>query len=119
MTRQKVFVLQFAAINVLFLLLFLLAGCGGEKGRGIRQNEYGVDWPLTVSEGRLSCVWHSERRQIVTFITPDGAEYALNGNARSSGFFRSVEPIRQPELNSPQLFKDLNPMIENGLKLCP
>lgn len=118
MTRQKVFMLQFVAVNVLFLLLLSLAGCG-EKGRGIRQNEYGVDWPLTVPEGRLSCVWHSERRQIVTFITPDGAEYALNGNARSSGFFRSVEPIRQPELNGPRLFKDLNPMIENGLKLCP
>ena len=104
---------------LLTLLALLLAGCGGEKGRGIRQGEYGQSWPFTVSEGRLSCVWSSEHRQIVTFITPDGTEYALNGEAQSSGFFRSVEPIRQPELNSPRLFKSLNPMIGNGLKLCP
>ena len=104
---------------LLTLLALLLAGCGGEKGRGIQQGEYGQSWPFTVSEGRLSCVWSSEHRQMVTFIAPNGIEYALNGEAQSSGFFRSVEPIRQPEPNNPQLLKRLNPMIENGLKLCP
>ena len=104
---------------LLTLLALLLAGCGGEKGRAIRQNEYGQSWPFTVPEGRLSCVWSSERRQIVTFIAPDGTEYALNGEARSSGFFRSVEPIRQPNPINPQLFKSLSPVIGNGLKLCP
>ena len=109
------------SINTLLLTLLALslAGCDGEKGKAIRQNEYGQDWPFTVPEGRLSCVWFSERRQIVTFITPDGTEYALNGHARSSGFFRSVEPIHKPDPNSPRLFKSLNPVIGNGLKLCP
>ena len=118
MTQQRVFMLQFVVVNVLFLLLFSLAGCGGEKGRGIQQGEYGQSWPFTVSEGRLSCVWSSEHRQMVTFIAPNGIEYALNGEAQSSGFFRSVEPIRQSEPSNPQLLKRLNPMIENGLKLC-
>ena len=104
---------------LLTLLALLLAGCGGEKGKAIRQNEYEVDWPFTVEEGRLSCVWHSERRQIVTFITQNGTEYALNGHARSSGFFRPVEPIHKPDSSSPRLYKSLNPVIENGLKLCP
>lgn len=103
---------------LLTLLALSLAGCGDEKGKAIRQNEYGVDWPFTVEEGRLSCVWHSGRRQIVTFIVPDGTEYALNGHARSSGFFRPVQSIQKPDPSSPRLYKSLNPVIENGLKLC-
>jgi len=104
---------------LLTLLALSLVGCGGEKGKAIRQNEYGVDWPFTVEEGRLSCVWFSERRQVVTFIAPNGTEYALNGIARSSGFFRPVEPIHKPDPSSPRLYKSLNPVIANGLKLCP
>ena len=72
-----------------------------------------------MEEGRLSCVWFSERRQIVTFIAPNGLEYALNGNARDSRYFHPVEPIHKPDLSNPRLYKSLNPVIENGLKLCP
>ena len=77
------------SINTALLTLAAtwLVGCGGEKGELVRQSEYGQDWPFTVGEGRLSCVYHSGRRQIVTFLTSDG-EYALNGNARDSGFFQ-------------------------------
>jgi len=109
------------SINTVLLTLLALSliGCGGEKGKAIRQNEYGVDWPFTVEEGRLSCVWFQERRQVVTFIAPDGTEYALNGNARDSGYFQSVELIQQSSLTNPQIKKSLSPMITNALKLCP
>ena len=45
-------------------LLLLATGCGGEKGKKVSQGEYGQSWPLTVMEGRLSCVWHTGRRQM-------------------------------------------------------
>jgi len=100
-------------------LLLLAAGCGGEKGTPVSQEQFGDQWPLTVTSGRLSCVWFSERRQVVTFIAPDGTEYALNGIARSSGYFSPIDSIHKPDPTNPPAKKSIGVLIDKGLKLCP
>src|SRR5207249_970254 len=45
-------------------------------------------WPFTVSEGVLMC----DAPHRVTF-TANGARYALNGAAKSTGQFQDVNPI--------------------------
>lgn len=100
-------------------LLLLAVGCGGERGTPVTQEQFGDEWPLAVSSGNLSCVSLDGQRQIVTFIAPDGVEYALNGNAQSTGYFRSINLIQKPDPTNPPAKKNLAALIDAGLKLCP
>lgn len=108
-------------------LLLLIASCGGEeappnslqRGVPISQERYGNQWPLTIPSGRLSCVYFTGRRQIVTFIAPDGTEYSLNGNAAGSGYFLPIDSIHKPDPDNPPAKKSILVLIDEGLKLCP
>ena len=91
----------------------------GEKGSPISQEQFGEQWPLTVPSGRLSCIYFKGRRQIVTFITPDGTEYALNGHANGSGYFTPIDSIHKPDPTNPPAKKSIGVLIDEGLKLCP
>ncbi|MCU0540742.1 MAG: YebY family protein [Oscillatoriaceae cyanobacterium Prado104] len=55
----------------------------------------------------------------VTFIAPDGKEYALNGTASGSGYFSPIDSIQKPDPTNPPAKKDIGPLISEGLKLCP
>jgi hypothetical protein len=99
--------------------LLLAVGCGGEKGKAVSQAEFGESWPLTVPDGRLSCIFYTGRRQVVTFIAPDGTEYALNGNANGSGHFTPIDSIQKPDPTNPPAKKSIGVLIDEGLKLCP
>lgn len=105
----------------LTVLLMLAVGCGGEpeKGFPISQEQFGEQWPLTVPNGRLSCIWFTGRRQIVTFISPDGTEYAVNGQAIGSGYFTPIDSIHKPDPTNPPAKKNIGVLINEGLKLCP
>lgn len=100
-------------------VLLLVAGCGGEKGSPVSQEQFGEQWPLTVPSGRLSCILFTSGRQIVTFIAPDGREYALNGHAKSPGFYPPIDPIHKPDPINPPAKKSIGVLIDEGLKLCP
>lgn len=100
-------------------VLLVVAGCGGEKGSPVSQEQFGEQWPLTVPSGRLSCIFFKGRRQIVTFIAPDGTEYALNGHAKGSGYFSPIDPIHKPDPINPPAKKSIGVLIDEGLKLCP
>jgi hypothetical protein len=57
-------------LNVSALAIVIgLWGCGdGKKGSPVTQTEFGSEWPLTVAEGRLYCIWFANpRRPLVTF----------------------------------------------------
>ena len=99
--------------------LLLAVSCGGERGTPVAQEQFGDEWPLTVTSGNLSCVHFDGRRQIVTFIAPDGIEYALNGNAESSGYFRPIGSIQKSDPTNPPAKKNIVGLIDAGLKLCP
>jgi hypothetical protein len=103
----------------LMAMLLLAVGCGGEKGSPVSQEQFGDQWPLTVPSGRLSCIYFKGRRQIVTFITPDGTEYALNGHANGSGYFTPIDSIHKPDPTNPPAKKSIGVLIDEGLKLCP
>ena len=101
--------------------LLLVVGCGGEKEKGspISQEQFGEQWPLTVPNGRLSCIFFSGPRQVVTFIAPNGTEYGLNGVANGSGYFTPIDSIQKPDPANPPAKKSIGVLIDAGLKLCP
>lgn len=57
--------------------------------RDVTSADLGDAWPLTVDHGTIR-----RRGDAVTFVAPDGTEYALNGVAISAGF-PEIEPIWQ------------------------
>jgi len=55
----------------------------------------------------------------VSFIAPDGKEYALNGTASGSGYFLPINGIQQADPTNPPAKKSIGTLISEGLKLCP
>ena len=104
--------------------LLLAVGCGGEnsqpvvpqvKSAPVSEQQLGEQWPLTVPSGRVSCALGT----VVTFISPDGKEYALNGTAKGRGKFLPIEGIWKPDPTNPPAKKNIGVLIDEGLKLCP
>lgn len=56
--------------------LVILTACGKPNTIKLKEADY-KEWPLTVSEGVLSC----EKPLRVVFTTPSGEKYGLNGPA--------------------------------------
>ena len=113
--------------------LLLAVGCGGEnnqpapsvapvapvKSGQVSEQQLGEQWPLTVPSGRVSCVLNSGGGKAVTFISPDGKEYALNGTAKGPGKLLPIEGIWKPDPTNPPAKKNIGVLIDEGLKLCP
>jgi hypothetical protein len=113
--------------------LLLVVGCGSEnnqpapsvapvapvKSGQVSEQQLGEQWPLTVPSGRVSCVLNSGGRESVTFISPDGKEYALNGIAKGPGKFLPIEEIWKPDPTNPPAKKNIGVLIDAGLELCP
>ena len=79
----------------------------------VSERSFGNNWPLTISEGVISCEPIYEYK-IVTF-TANGKTYAVNGLARGNRAKKrgwlDVEKIWKPGQN-------ISPLIEKGISLC-
>lgn len=85
----------------------------------ISRADMGVQWPLTVNEGRLTCIGSGHAGAVV-FVAPDGTNYALNGTASSQlAHVTNIQKITadDPRLG-PDVKKDVGPLIHRGLRLC-
>jgi hypothetical protein len=84
-----------------------------DRSRSVRQGDV-QPWPFTVDSGTLRC----RNSILVTFESPDGTEYGLNGSARNVGY-PGAEPIwaADPALGN-GLKVDIGPMIAEGNALC-
>jgi hypothetical protein len=92
---------------------------GAKVPNQISRADMGVRWPLTVDEGRLTCIGSGHAGEVV-FVAPDGTNYALNGTANSQ--LTHVANINKIWANDPRLGpgakKDIGPLINRGLKFC-
>jgi len=99
------------------------AGLVGANGE-ISAAQYGDDWPLTVSAGRLICQPPSR----VFFQAPGTPVYAVNGaaeacieNSGGCGGIKAkdIDPIWKPDTKLGHgLKKSIGPLIDAGLSYC-
>jgi hypothetical protein len=83
----------------------------------VTRADLGQTWPLTVNMGRLDCIGENGVGAVI-FYGPDGTEYALNGTAKSQlPHVQGIDPIWADAGGG--LKKDIGPLIERGLALCP
>jgi hypothetical protein len=83
----------------------------------IARSDFGDDWPLTVERGLLSC----RQGSAIVFGAGDTA-YAVNGTARgraADNGWLDIEAIWAPNPEMKGLRKDIGPLIDLGLSLCP
>jgi hypothetical protein len=101
-------------------VLLLVAGCRGEEGAYVSQEQFGEQWPLTVPSGRVTCGYLAGRGTFVTFIAPDGKKYALNKKTMSSAQKPSeISPIQKPDPMNPSAKKSIKVLTDRALKICP
>ena len=114
---------------ILALTALALLACGG-PGKTMSQEDYGDDWPLTVSEAKLFC------EHDMVWVEAKGRAYPVNGTAMNA------LPKRRPDLairdikniwrydverNKEMLEKygshssfrvDISPLMRDGFELC-
>jgi hypothetical protein len=71
----------------------------------------GFRWPLTVDEGTVRCEAFA-----ISFVAPNGREYALNGVASSR--YPRIDPIWAADPDFPGLKISIGPLIDAGQPLC-
>jgi hypothetical protein len=106
-------------------LLLLVTGCSGKitilTGRlCISQEQFGEQWPLTVSRGSLYCHYFEGRGKIVGFSV-GGDHYIFNSNPRSLGVGSSslpLESILRRNPTNPQTPMLIDVLMNEGVKLC-
>jgi Protein of unknown function (DUF2511) len=82
--------------------------------------DVGESWPLTVKQGLLQCeplVLAGLPVQRVTFETPDGELYAVNGHALDAGY-PEIDPIWKADPTGVAPKMSISPLIDRGLRLC-
>jgi Protein of unknown function (DUF2511) len=82
----------------------------------ISKQDFGNDWPFTVSEGVLACKGSGGAGEVV--FTANGASYAVNGVAKGTKKYRPIEEVGAENPSLPGTKKNIGPIIERGLKLC-
>ncbi len=112
---------------VSFLIILFLATNSHAGSLKISKDDFGEQWPFSVSEGTLSCTAPST----VTFKA-NGVKYAVNGIARGAGYADIIpiwiedEKIRKdlqkafPDQKIDDMVPNVNigPIIQKGLSLC-
>lgn len=105
------------------------AGCGGNDSSDgamlgfVSANDFGKDWPFTVSEGAISCTGDGTVDALVFRPTDDspyaGETFALNGLATSSyPDAAPIDPIWKHQKGNKTLRMSLGPMIAAGHDVC-
>ncbi len=102
-----------------FLFFNLFSNCNSKlKEKEINKDQFGERWPFTVDRGILRC----EHGMYVTFEN-NGLIYGVNGAAssfyKSDLNFHDIVSICQDDIELGKPFKkDIQPIINAGLKLC-
>lgn len=97
----------------LAILVCVSCACGllpGGNEPQVTRADFGNDWPFTVESGVLAC----EGTDSVTFRT-GGKTYAVSGGT----FGEPIGPIWADDPVAGAGKKDLTPLEDAGLKLCP
>ena len=85
----------------------------------VTQSDFGSNWPLTVSNGTLSCSPLGDLG-IVTFSANEKT-YAVNGiakgRAKQNGW-RPIDEIWKANPTVPGTKINIGPLIDKGLSLC-
>ena len=97
---------------ILFLILFSVGACS-QAGVEVTEEEYGEEWPFTVSSGVLEC-----RHYLEVVISADGNTYALNGTAMGKRDYKELEEIWAENPEYPGSKKSVSDVIRRGLDLC-
>ena len=88
------------------------------KGELITKNEYGGDWPYSVTSGRLYC--DTPGSNVVMYS--GGKVYALNGramgNAKKRGYVIARDSIFLKDENGYFTIGDNQKIIKRGLAMC-
>ena len=104
---------------LVFLILFGV--CLANVGDGSTQSSdadretfevFDLEWPLTVDSGTLYCSGGE-----VTFEA-NGTRYAVNGTAKATGKYPSIDPIWAPAPGGLGLKRNIGDLIDQGLRLC-
>lgn len=82
----------------------------------ITKDEYGDDWPFTVSEGVLEGAGSGGLGEVL--FTADGVTYAVNGTAKQTGKYVDIEKIWADDPALEGLKKNIGPIVDRGLGLC-
>lgn len=101
---------------ILMAALLMTALASHAASRTVMASEFGREWPLTVTDGTISCTQQGAAK-IATFIAPGGKWYALNGAASSRGH-ADIDPIWKDNPENPGAKKSIRPLIDAALKLC-
>lgn len=95
----------------------VLAACS-ERGEVITQEEYGSDWPYTVTSGRLYCDLPGSN----VVMESDGKVYALNGramgNAKARGYTVARDTMTKKDENGYSTVGNSQKIIQRGLSMC-
>lgn len=102
-------------IAVAATLIFSPTANAATYSRDVTAQEFGDTWPLTVQAGKLSCTQKGKATP-VTFTTPDGKSYAVNGAAASSAADIWAIWRDNPEIEGAKV--NIGALIDEGLKLC-
>ena len=100
-------------IIVLMIALVCMAITTSNAGGKIEitSQEYGEDWPFTVSKGTLEC------KDDAVIFHANGSKYAVNGTAQRLGALR-INPIWKDNPAIPGTKISVGPLISRGLDLC-
>ncbi len=82
----------------------------------ITNQEFGSAWAFTVDEGILSCRGSKGIGEVL--FTANGKTYAVNGTAKGSKKYLSIDDIWVADPSISGAKKNISPFIERGLKLC-
>ena len=107
--------IQVAMLGLIVLVVGVIAACGG-GGNTITSEDYGSDWPFTVSEVELRC------EDDVVWVEHDGKRFALTGysdtylrsryrNVRALDWIWRDNPATGAKINIHQVKSD-------GLAMC-
>ena len=91
-----------------------------EPGSQVRRKPVSSDdfpglWPLSMTSGTLNCL-PKNGQTMVTFTTPTGITYAINGSARS--MWPPIDPFWRDNPEIPGTKINIGPLLDAGLALC-
>lgn len=92
-------------------------------GPVVNADDFGADWPLTVSKGTLRCAFPNpaSRELNALLIETGGKTYTLNGTAKNYAAKNGWEDVRAIWRNNPSIpgtKVPITPLIEQASALC-
>lgn len=90
----------------------------------VSRADFGDRWPFTVEDGLLTCQKYSGGALQAVVFGLDDVAYAVNGTAKSltdtiGNWEEDISPIWADDPEIPGAKKNLGPVIDVGLILCP